>query len=52
MNKHILIFLLFISDALDEMVNGGYGYHTLFYPELTGLVEHLDVEKIKKALNQ
>lgn len=40
------------SDALDEMVNGGYGYHAAFYPELTGLVENMDVEKIKKALNQ
>ena len=40
------------SDALDEMVNGGYGYHAAFYPELTGLVENMDVEKIKRALNQ
>ncbi len=40
------------SDALDEMVNGGYGYHASFYPELTGLVENMNVEKIKKALNQ
>jgi protein tyrosine/serine phosphatase len=40
------------SDALDEMVNGGYGYHAKFYPELTGLVENLNVERIIKALNQ
>lgn len=40
------------SDALDEMVNGGYGYHATVYPELTGLVEKMDAEKIKKALNQ
>jgi protein tyrosine/serine phosphatase len=40
------------SDALDEMVNGGYGYHATFYPELIGLVENLNVEKIKKALDQ
>ncbi|MGD8837474.1 MAG: tyrosine-protein phosphatase [Desulfobacteraceae bacterium] len=40
------------SDALDEMVNGGYGYHAKFFSELTGLVENMNVEKIKKALNQ
>lgn len=40
------------SDALDEMVNGGYGYHASFYPELIGLVENMNVEKIKQALHQ
>jgi protein-tyrosine phosphatase len=39
------------SDALDEMVNGGYGYHAKVYPELVSLVENLDVNKIKRVLN-
>ena len=39
------------SQALDEMVNGGYGYHSKIYPELITLVENLDIKKIKHALN-
>ncbi len=39
------------SQALDEMTNGGYGYHAKFYPELVTLVESLDVNKIKNALS-
>ncbi len=39
------------SKALDEMMNGGYGYHKKIYPELVELVENLDVKKIKMSLN-
>ena len=39
------------SQALDEMTNGGYGYHAKIYPELVTLVESLDIDKIKQALN-
>ena len=38
------------SQALDEMVNGGYGYHSNIYPNLVTLIENLDITKIKKAL--
>ena len=38
------------SQALDEMTNGGYGYHATIYPELVTLVENLDINKIKHAL--
>lgn len=37
--------------ALDEMTNGGYGYHEKIYPQLVTLVERLDISKIKHALN-
>ena len=39
------------SQVLDEMTNGGYGYHSKIYPELIRLVEGLDVKKIEAALN-
>jgi len=40
------------SQALDEMINGGYGYHSSIYPNLVTLIENLDVAKIKKALKR
>jgi tyrosine-protein phosphatase SIW14 len=36
--------------ALDEMNNGGYGYHASIFPNLVELIENLDVEKIRKKL--
>jgi tyrosine-protein phosphatase SIW14 len=36
--------------ALDEMVNGGYGYHSSIYPQLVDLVKKLDIEKLRKQL--
>lgn len=39
------------SQAIDEMVNGGYGYHSNIYPDLVHLLKKLDVVKIKKELN-
>lgn len=39
------------SQALDEMTNGGYGYHSKIYPELVEVVEGLDINNIKKSLN-
>jgi tyrosine-protein phosphatase SIW14 len=38
------------AQAIDELKNGGYGYHGRIYPELLNLVENLDVEKIRLAL--
>jgi protein tyrosine/serine phosphatase len=38
------------SQALDEMVNGGYGYHQEVFPGLVDLVNNLDIAAIKKSL--
>ena len=38
------------AQAIDEMVNGGYGYHATFYPNLVTLINDLDVAKIQKQL--
>lgn len=38
--------------AIDEMRHGGYGYHAKIYPNLVKLLKNLDVEKIKKSLNE
>lgn len=38
------------AQAMDEMVNGGFGYHASVYPNLVELLENLDVVKIKAAL--
>ncbi len=39
------------AQAVDEMANGGFGYHARVYPELVKFVENLDVDRIKKAIN-
>jgi tyrosine-protein phosphatase SIW14 len=38
------------AQALDEMINGGYGYHASFYPNLVDLVKNLDVKKMRSEL--
>lgn len=38
------------AQAIDEMVNGGYGYHSNIYPELVSLLQNLNIPKIKKEL--
>lgn len=38
------------QQALDEMINGGYGYHASFYPNLVELVKNLDVGKMRTEL--
>lgn len=38
------------QQAIDEMVNGGYGYHGSVYPNLVELINQLDVAKIKQQL--
>lgn len=38
------------AQALDEMVNGGYGYHGGVYPNLVQRIEGLDIGKIRRAL--
>lgn len=40
------------KQAIDEMVNGGFGYHGSFYPNLIDLLEKLDVATIKAALEK
>ena len=39
------------AQAVDEMANGGFGYHARVYPELVKFVEILDVDRVRKALN-
>ncbi len=39
------------EQAIDEMANGGFGYHARVYPELVRFVENLDVDHVKKALS-
>jgi tyrosine-protein phosphatase SIW14 len=38
------------DQALDEMLNGGYGYHARFYPNLVGQVKGFDVRKMRLQL--
>lgn len=40
------------EQAVDEMVNGGYGYHARVYPELVTLIENSDIEEIKRRINK
>ncbi len=40
------------AQAIDEMLNGGYGYHSNIYPNLVQLLENLDVAALKIALMQ
>ncbi len=36
--------------AIDEMINGGYGFHSI-YDNIAPLIKSLDVEKIRKELD-
>lgn len=38
------------QQALDEMINGGYGYHARMYPNLVELINGLDVKKVRAEL--
>ena len=33
------------------MINGGFGYHASFYPNLVTLIKNLDVKNIRKKLD-
>ncbi len=35
------------AKAIDEFVNGGFGYHSFWFPDLPKLLNSLDVEKFK-----
>lgn len=37
--------------AIDEMRNGGYGYHESFYPGLIKVIEKLDIKKFREKLD-
>jgi len=43
--------LLVEEQAIDEMINGGFGYHYIKFPNLVKLINDLDVRKIKKKLS-
>lgn len=36
--------------ALDELINGGYGYHKSIYKNIARWIEHADVEALKKKI--
>ena len=38
------------DDAIDEMLNGGYGFHSIF-DNIVPLIQALDVAKMRKELN-
>lgn len=38
------------EEAIDEMRNGGYGYHSRAYPNLIDVLESLNVKDLKKRL--
>lgn len=38
------------AQALDEMINGGYGYHAMMYPNLQALLNGLDIVRMRAAL--
>ena len=39
------------EDAIQEMVNGGYGFHWLWF-RIPGYVKHADVERIRKQVEE
>jgi len=38
--------------AIDEFINGGFGYHAFWFPNLPTLLKSLDVEKFKKDIDK
>ena len=38
------------EQAVDELVNGGYGFHEKIFPDIVPLILSLDVEKLRKQL--
>lgn len=39
------------DQAVDELKNGGYGYHQRFYPELIQMILNLDAESFREKLD-
>jgi tyrosine-protein phosphatase SIW14 len=37
------------EQAIDELVNGGYGFHASSYPNIVTLIRSLDVEKLRQV---
>src|SRR5689334_16676405 len=40
------------EDAIDEFLNGGYGYHTGWFPNILRLLQEMDVDKLKADLSK
>jgi len=38
------------QQAIDELVNGGFGYHDSIYPNITEYIKNVDIEQIKAKL--
>ncbi len=46
-----LVFQQWTKDqAVDELVNGGYGFHEKTFPEIVPLIRSLDVEKLRAEI--
>ena len=39
------------EDAIEEMVNGGYGFHPFWF-RIVGYVKHVNVERIRKQVEE
>ena len=39
------------EDALDELVNGGYGYHTI-YRNIPAYIRNVDIDSIRQQLKE
>ncbi len=40
------------QEAINELIEGGYGYHASWFPNILKLITELDVEKLKSDLKQ
>ncbi len=38
------------EQAIDELINGGYGYHESIYPNVVDLIQSLNVEQIRREI--
>ncbi|MEJ2202176.1 MAG: dual specificity protein phosphatase family protein [Desulfuromonadaceae bacterium] len=38
------------ADAIDELTNGGYGYHALFFSNITDFIKNADMKAIRAAV--
>ena len=38
--------------AIDEMVNGGYGFHSMWYNNIIEYVRKADIDKLRKQIQR
>jgi protein tyrosine/serine phosphatase len=39
------------DQAIDEMVNGGYGFHSMWYGNIVEYIQQADIEKLQKQIH-